>query len=135
QETDTLLVYDASESLQRSARRQRKVVQDRVVFEAARHERADPAAAEDVIQQEGRLSQRAALLKLPHLEVLEAGESARLHIAPAVDETDVELAFFAPGIVHEFALRLHGALAVTAEGREVLAAAVKREVAGPPRAE
>src|SRR3982751_1417956 len=134
-EVDTLLVDHAREVLEERPGGESDAVQDRVVLKPASHERANPAAAEDVIQHEGGLSESATLLIVAHLEVLEAGESAGLHVAPAVDETDIELAFLAPGVVHEFALRLDGALAVAAERGEVPRGAIEGEVAGAGGAE
>jgi len=64
-------------------------------------------------------------LKLPNAE---------LQILPTVDETDIKLAFLAARIEAIFALCLHGPGAVTAEWREVLAAAVDVEIARAARA-
>src|SRR5579863_579310 len=105
--------------LQERARRQYYAVEYGIVLKAFGGEDTDPAAAEDVISQESSLSQAAAMLILAELQVLEAGECARLEGTDTVDDTDIELPFTRlTGIVDKLTLRLHRLHAGAAEGRE-----------------
>ena len=112
---DAFRIHDAGEGLEVGSRRERDAAQNRVVLEAAGSEHADAAAAEQVIRQERSLRQRAAVLILAEVEVLEAAERAGLQVAPAVDQTDIELALLPAGIIHVLALGLHRVRAVSAE--------------------
>src|ERR1700691_6606 len=85
------------------------------VLETLRSKQADASVAKEIVHQECELAQSAAALVPLEVEVLEAGEAAGLHVAPAVHKTDIELAFLVARVVHVFALRLHGMRAVAAE--------------------
>ena len=70
-----------------------------IILEALGAEQADAAAAENVIDQECRLAEAAARLVVLEVEVLETAEGAGLHVAPAIDQTDIELAFLPARVV------------------------------------
>src|SRR5688572_4975368 len=104
QEADALLVHDSRVGFEKGARRQRYAVQDGVILEPARHECADTAAAENVIQEECRLRHASTALIAANIDPLKAAEGAGLHVAPAVHETDIELPFLAARVIHELTL-------------------------------
>src|SRR5262249_32979068 len=135
QEVRALLVHYARVGLQKCAGSQSDAVQHRVILEAAGDEGADAAAVEQVIHEERPLPQAADVLVLVAIAPLHARESAGLHIAPTVHETDVELTFFTARVVHILALRLDCVRSVSAEWGEELAAAAEGEVTLTPRAE
>src|ERR1019366_3168549 len=116
--------------LEERLRPQLYLVEDREVLEALGGKQADAPAAENVIEQESRLAQTAAGLVVLEVEVLETAESAGLHVAPAVDQTEIELAFLAARVVTVLALRLHGVRAIAAERREERSASVEIDAAG-----
>src|ERR1017187_4196794 len=72
------LVDDARIGLGERFRPQLNLVEDRVVLEALGGKHADAAAAENVIEEECRLAQTAAGLKVLEVEVLETAEGACL---------------------------------------------------------
>src|ERR1039457_1467938 len=61
------------------------------ILEAFRSVETDPAAAEEVIEQESALPHAAAIFILAEPDVLEAGEQARLQVIPTVDQFDIGL--------------------------------------------
>src|SRR5207248_1635624 len=132
---DAGLVDDAGVGLHERLRSELHPVQHREVLEALRREQADAAAAEQPIDHEGRLTQAASLLIIFEVDVLEAAERACLQVAPAVDQTYIELAFLATRVVHVLALRLHGSRAIATERREETAMAAEIEIARPAGAE
>ena len=125
-----VLIDDARVGLGKRLRPELHVVEHREVLEALGAEQTDAPARENVIEQEGRLAQSAGGLHILEVEVFETAESAGLYVAPAVDQTEIELAFLAARVVTVLALRLHGAGAIAAEGREERSASVEIEIAG-----
>ena len=99
QAVHAVLIDHARIGLQIGAGRQGDAVEHGVVLEPLRAEGADAAAVEEVVDQERGLTQAAAVLELVEVQVFEAGESAGLQVAPAVDQTEIELAFVGvPGL-------------------------------------
>src|SRR5579872_1445225 len=99
------LIDHARVGLQIRAGGQHYTVEHGVVLEALGHEGADPAAAEDVIHEEGRLAESPAVLELFEVQVLEAAEGAGLEVAEAINQADIELPFLRrAGVVHVLTL-------------------------------
>ncbi len=125
-----VLVHDLGDGLRERLRPQLHGVEHRDVLEALRAVHAKAPASEDVIQQERCLAQSAGGLEALKVQVFETAESAALQVAPAIDYTEIELAFLAPRVVTVLALGLHGARTVAAERREERGASVEIEIAG-----
>src|ERR1017187_260143 len=126
------LVHGARVGFEEWRQAQRRFGERAGILEAFRSVETDPAAAEEVIEQESALPHAAAIFILAEPDVLEAGEQARLQVIPTVDQTDVELAFLTAGIAHVLGFRLHTVRAVAAKWREELASALDSDVARRP---
>src|SRR5258708_1743093 len=87
------LFDDARVGLRKLLLPELNIVYHREVVEAIGAEQADAPARENVIEQEGRLAQCDAGMKFLEVEEFETTKSAGLDVAPAVDQTDIELAF------------------------------------------
>src|ERR1700722_12117714 len=105
---DAILINHLGISLQQGTGGDGGAVQPGDALEALRSKQADAPIAKYIVHKESKLAQSAAALISFEVNVLKAAKSASLYVSPTVYKTDIELAFLMTGVIHVFALRLHG---------------------------